>query len=170
MAIKGERRLVFALSDHGSFGWISRKAGRTSPIFFSRLRSLPVRKASFLRTAGVGVWGPIAAGVVLVQPFPGPGARIQISPAPAAPPRWSRDGKLYYMQYEKLMAASFDPQTGSAGPPKVPFQTRIVAARYGFFQYDATVDGRFLVNSLTSAYSSPLTLITGWNSAPNSHE
>ena len=119
--------------------------------------------------AYVGSWGPTAAGVILVQPFPGPGPRIQISPAPASQPRWSRDGKtLYYVQFDKkLMAASFDDQKGSASAPQFVFQTRIVAARYAFFQYDVAPDGRILINSLPSNYSSPLTLITGWNGGTN---
>jgi hypothetical protein len=67
------------------------------------------------------------------------------------------------MQYDKkLMAAGFDPQRGSAGAPQLVFQTRIVASRYAFFQCAVVADGRFLINSVPSNYSSPLTLITGW--------
>jgi hypothetical protein len=61
------------------------------------------------------------------------------------------------------MAVSFDPQTGSAGPPRVLFQTRIVELRIANWQYDVAPDGRFLINSLPANAASPLTLLTGWD-------
>jgi len=101
---------------------------------------------------------------IFVQPFPGPGRRIQISSAGGAQPRWSRDGRqiFYVAPDRKLMAVSFEPQKGSAGAPRVLFQTRIVAPSFAFFQYDVSPDGRFLINSFPSNSSSPLTLLTGW--------
>ena len=100
---------------------------------------------------------------IVVQPFPGPGGRIQISNA-GAQPRWSRDGRqVFYIQPDrKLMAVGFDPQKGAAGGPRVLFQTRIVATNFALFQYDVSPDGRFLINSFPSNSSSPLTLLTGW--------
>jgi len=104
--------------------------------------------------------GPLA---IFVQPFPGPGGRIQISNAGGAQPRWSRDGRqIFYIQPDrKLMAVSFDPQKGAVGAPRVLFQTRIVAPNLALFQYDVSPDGRFLINSFPSNSSSPLTLLTG---------
>jgi Tol biopolymer transport system component len=101
---------------------------------------------------------------IFVQPFPGPGARIQISNAGGAQPRWSRDGRqIFYIQPDrKLMAVSFDPKKGAASTPRVLFQTRIIAPAYFGFQYDVSADGRFLINSFPSNSSSPLTLLTGW--------
>jgi Tol biopolymer transport system component len=105
------------------------------------------------------------AGIV-VRPFPGPGPRLQISSGPAAQARWSRDGtQLFYIAPDKkLMAVSFDAETGRAGAPRQLFQTRIIAASLAGFQYDVAPDGRFLINSLPSG-ASPLTLLTGWNAA-----
>jgi Tol biopolymer transport system component len=106
-------------------------------------------------------------GGVFVQPFPGPGGRIQISSNGGAQPRWSHDGKrIFYMQADKkLMETTFDPQKGSAGAPRVLFQTRIVASNYVLFQYDVAPDGRFLINSFPSRSSSALTLVTGWTTS-----
>lgn len=101
---------------------------------------------------------------IFVQPFPGPGRRIQVSSAGGAQPRWKRDGRqmFYVTPDRKLMAVSFDPRTGAAEAPRMLFQTRIVAPNFALFQYDVSPDGRFLINSFPSSTSSPLTLITGW--------
>jgi dipeptidyl aminopeptidase/acylaminoacyl peptidase len=103
-------------------------------------------------------------GEIFVQAFPGPGAHIQISSAGGAQVHWSRDGKhIYYIQPDKkLMEVGFDSQKGSAGAPRVLFQTRIVASNFVLFQYDMASDGRFLISSFPSNNSSPLTLLTGW--------
>jgi len=103
---------------------------------------------------------------ILVQPFPGPGAHIQISNAPgSSQPRWSRDGKkIFFVQPDrKLMVVAFDPAKNTAGPPQVFAQTRIIVTTFGWFQYAISPDGRLLVNSLPSNNSSPLTLVAGWD-------
>jgi serine/threonine protein kinase len=111
--------------------------------------------------------GGRTGGDIFVQPFPGPGGRIQVSGAGGAQPRWSRDGgRIFYIQPDKkLMEASFDPREGTAGVPRMLFQTRIVAANFALFQYDVAPDGRFLINSLLANSPAPLTLLTGWTAA-----
>jgi eukaryotic-like serine/threonine-protein kinase len=103
---------------------------------------------------------------ILVQPFPGPGARIQISSVPGSTqPRWSRDGrKVFFVQPDrKLMVVAFDPVKRAASPPQLFAQTRIAVTMFGWFQYDVAPDGRVLVNSLPANTSAPLTLISGWD-------
>jgi eukaryotic-like serine/threonine-protein kinase len=103
---------------------------------------------------------------VVVQRFPIPGARIQISSiAGSAQPRWSRDGKrIYFTQPDrKIMVVSFDPIKESASPPKLVAQTRVTTSAFGWFQYGVAPDGRLLVNSLPASNSSPLTLIVNWD-------
>jgi hypothetical protein len=104
---------------------------------------------------------------ILVEPFPGPGRRIQVSIGAAAQPRWSCDGRqIFFIQPDrKLIAVSFDPRSGMAGAPRALFQTRIAAERIASWQYAVAPDGRFLINSLPSNASSPLTLISGWDDA-----
>jgi len=104
---------------------------------------------------------------ILVEPFPGPGRRIQVSIGAAAQPRWSCDGRqIFFIQPDrKLIAVSFDPRSGMAGTPRVLFQTRIAAERIANWQYAVAPDGRFLINSLPSNTASPLTLISGWDAA-----
>ena len=103
---------------------------------------------------------------ILVQPFPGPGAHIQVSKVPgSAQPRWSHDGKkIFFVQSDrKLMTVTFDPVKKTASPPQFIAQTRIATTSFGWFQYDVSADGHFLVNSLPANNSSPLTLVTGWD-------
>jgi serine/threonine protein kinase/Tol biopolymer transport system component len=103
---------------------------------------------------------------IVVQPFPGPGAHIQISVVPGSTqPRWSRDGrKIFFVQPDrKLMVAAFDPVRKAASPPQLFAQTRVAVTMFGWFQYDVPPNGRLLVNSLPSNTSSPLTLIAGWD-------
>jgi Tol biopolymer transport system component len=117
--------------------------------------------------AYVGQGGVAGGGGIVVQPFPGPGAHVQVSGAGGAQPRWSRDGgQLFYIAPDrKLMAVRFDPTNGTASVPRVVFQTRIIAPNLASFQYDVAPDGRFLINSFPSSGSSPLTMITGWKTA-----
>ncbi len=106
----------------------------------------------------------IPGGAIFAQPFPGPGGRIKISGGAGSQPTWARDGKqvFYIAPDRKLMAVSFDAQHKTAGASRVLFQTRIVAPNFVGTQYDVAADGRFLINSVPSNYSSPLTLLTGW--------
>lgn len=112
-----------------------------------------------------------AGRVILVERFPGHGGRIQISAGAGAQPRWSHDGRqIFFIQPDrKLTAVSFDPNTGTAGPPHVLFQTRIAAERIANWQYTVAPDGRFLINSLPANTPSPLTLITGWDVSLRQH-
>ena len=104
---------------------------------------------------------PGGAGIA-VRPFPALRPQMKISAGPAAQSRWSRDGtQLFYIAPDKkLMAVSFDPSSGRAGPPRELFQTRIVRVSIAGFQYDVAPNGRFLINSLPAG-SPPLTLLVG---------
>jgi DNA-binding winged helix-turn-helix (wHTH) protein len=102
---------------------------------------------------------------IAVRPFPALRPQTKISIGPAAQPRWSRDGtQLFFVAADrKLMAVSFDPRSGRAGPPRELFQSRIVRVALTGFQFDVAPDGRFLIKSLPAG-SPPLTLLAGCNS------
>ena len=105
----------------------------------------------------------IARDGLVVQRFPEPGQRVQVTAYGASQPRWSRNGRqLFYISADKkLMAVDFDPTNATVSAGRVLAQTRIIASSLTGFQYDVAPDGRFLVNSLNSD-TAPLTLMTGW--------
>jgi serine/threonine protein kinase/Tol biopolymer transport system component len=111
-----------------------------------------------------GRWIAYTASEIFVQSFPGPGPRVQISNNGGAQPVWSRDGMhvFYISRDKKMMEADFDPKSGTAGPPRVVFQTSIIAPDYIGTQYDVAPDGRFIINSLPADHASPLTLLANW--------
>ena len=88
----------------------------------------------------------------------------QMSTAGGDKPRWRRDGKeLYYLAPDRKMMAV----PVKLGPPFEPgvavplFETRTV----GFFPYDVSPDGRFLLNTPVESeatQSSPITIVLNW--------
>ncbi|HTC41616.1 MAG TPA: protein kinase [Candidatus Acidoferrales bacterium] len=102
-------------------------------------------------------------GGVAIRPYPGPGAKMQVT-GDGAQPRWSWDGRMLFsiQRDRKLAAVDFDPEKGTVSSPRVVFQTRIVATNLAGDQYDVNRDGRFLINSLPMNTATPLTLIANW--------
>ncbi len=108
---------------------------------------------------------------VYAAPFPGPGARYQISTDGGQQPRWRRDGKeLFFLSRDrKLMAVSV--KTGTTlkfGAPAPRFQTLAHEAITAeeFFTYDVSADGRrFLVNANSEQPGHhPVHIILSWAS------
>ena len=100
---------------------------------------------------------------LIVQQFPKPTKRVQITGYNSSQPRWSRNGRqLFYITSEKkLMAVDFDSGSGNVSAPRVVTQTRIIASDFTGLQYDVSPDGRFLVNSFVND-AAPMTVMTGW--------
>jgi Tol biopolymer transport system component len=109
---------------------------------------------------------------IYVQPFPGPGASVQISVNGGAQVRWRADGKeLFFIALDdRLMAVPIAlPSNGGspeAGAPVPLFATRVGGAVQSFSrqQYVVSPDGqRFLMNTiLQGAAISPITVIVNW--------
>ena len=107
---------------------------------------------------------------IVVQQFPGPGTRVPISSLNgSSQPRWNHDGrKIFFVQPDrKIMVVAFDAANSTAGPPRIFAQTRIVVTMFGWFQYAVAPDNRLLVNSLPANTSSPLTLLSDWETKLN---
>ena len=80
---------------------------------------------------------------IYVQPYPGPGAKLQISTEGGDGPVWPRNGReLFYRNGNKMMAVEIATQPSfSAGTPSMLFE---ISATSG--QYDVSSDGqRFLM-------------------------
>jgi eukaryotic-like serine/threonine-protein kinase len=91
----------------------------------------------------------------------------QISTAGGDKPRWRHDGaELYYIAPDRKMMAV----PVKTGPPFEPgvamplFDTNVT----GFFPYDVSPDGRFLLNTVSDVAaqtSSPVTVVLNWQAA-----
>ncbi len=112
---------------------------------------------------------------VYVQPFPGPGAKSQISGNGGAQVRWRGDGRevLYVALDGRLMSVPIvpgsKPDALDVGTPVPLFLTRIGGAVQSANrpQYIVSADGqRFLMNSLLDEPIAPITLVLNWSPAP----
>jgi Tol biopolymer transport system component len=103
---------------------------------------------------------------VYLTKFPSGGGKYQASLAGGSMPVWSKNGKrLYYLDpTQKLMAVDVELGKDSVrmGRPAPLFQTG-VRASIGGGGYDVTRDGRFLLINSTTESSTPLMLVTNWD-------
>jgi eukaryotic-like serine/threonine-protein kinase len=85
---------------------------------------------------------------VYVEPFPGPGARTQISIEEGYEPAWSRDGReLFYRAGSKMMAVRVKTAISfEASRPEMLFDAKYsTSPGFGSPAYDIAADGRFLM-------------------------
>jgi eukaryotic-like serine/threonine-protein kinase len=97
---------------------------------------------------------------IFVQPFPGPGPKVQVSTSGGRFPRWRRDGReLYYIgQDNVLMSTAID----STQPALSTGLSQPLFAISPNDWYEPSPDGkRFLVISTVSA-ASPITIVLNW--------
>jgi Tol biopolymer transport system component len=102
---------------------------------------------------------------IVVQSFPDPSTRRQVSSDGGSAPRWRRDGKeLYFVSSDsRLMAVTLEISPGSVEPaaPVALLQTRLAGVPK--HQYSVAADGRLLINEVVDdSASSLLTLILNW--------
>ena len=107
---------------------------------------------------------------IWVQPFPGPGAPIRISPNGGTEPVWARNGKeLFYLGENKMMAVTVDTRAGFTFKPPTPLFENHYAVMSQPPSYDVSSDGRFLMikgdaDSLTRA---PMQVSINWLQSMN---
>jgi serine/threonine protein kinase/Tol biopolymer transport system component len=104
---------------------------------------------------------------IVVQPFPEPTGKWQVSTNSGTQPRWRADGKeIYFIAPDgKLMAApvTVSGSTFEAGTPVALFLTRIASVGATLkHQYVVSGDGRFLINTVLDDDASPITLLLNW--------
>ncbi len=104
---------------------------------------------------------------IYVAPFPGPGAKWQISETGGNYPRWRRDGKelFYWSPDDQLMAATVRSDAVRMVVEEVRplFQMRRPGGGTRSF-YDVSRDGQRFLHSVPEDQnaSTPLTLVTNW--------
>ena len=102
---------------------------------------------------------------VVVQPFPGPGGRVQVSAGGGTEPVWSRDGRrLFYRGSGKLMAAEVRTTPGFS----VVAHDTVLTDSYTFAtnphaNYDVFPDGAHFV-FLEPDHSSEMVVVANWHS------
>jgi eukaryotic-like serine/threonine-protein kinase len=100
---------------------------------------------------------------VVVQPFPGPGGRVQVSAGGGTEPVWSRDGRrLFYRGSGKLMAAEIRSNPSFS----VIARDTVLADSYVFAtnphaNYDVFPDGTHFV-FLEPDHSSEMVVVANW--------
>ncbi len=106
---------------------------------------------------------------VVVQPFPGPGGRVQVSSGGGSEPVWSRDGKrLFYRGDGHLMAARIAAGSGFA----IAARDTLFADAFQFApnphaNYDVMEDGAHFV-FLKAATEGNMIVVANWNEAVRS--
>ncbi len=110
---------------------------------------------------------------IYLQPFPGPGDRIQASVGGGQQVRWARNGsELFYIAADQRLTSvrvTFG-ATGKLvlGAPVPLFRTESDSSFMTRQQYVVSPDGqRFLINAATDAIDPPsITLILNWKGTP----
>jgi serine/threonine protein kinase/Tol biopolymer transport system component len=97
---------------------------------------------------------------IYVQPFPGPGPKVQVSVGGGTLPRWRGDGgELFYVAPDRRLMAVSVVQSGSrleTGPPRALFTLLTTT------MYEPSANGqRFLVTAVVSQ-ASPISIVLNW--------
>ncbi len=97
---------------------------------------------------------------VYVQPYPGPGRRVAISPSGGDVPHWSPDGtEIFYRNGDQMLAVSVETEPAfTARKPRLLFEGRYET------DYDVSTDGRHFVMIRTEYASSPteIRVVLNW--------
>jgi len=110
---------------------------------------------------------------IYLQPFPGPGERIQVSAGGGQQVRWARNGsELFYIAADQRLTSvrvTFGANGKLVlGTPVALFRTESDSQFWTRQQYVVSPDGqRFLINAATDAIDPPsITLILNWKGKP----
>ena len=101
-----------------------------------------------------------AKSQIYIQPFSGPGQKIQISTGGGEMPRWAKDGtRLFYQNRRELMAV----QVGEAIRAKAPRPIRVFESASEFDQFEVLGDREFLMSIVDEVQSRPpVHVILNW--------
>jgi hypothetical protein len=101
---------------------------------------------------------------IWVQPYPGPGAPVRLSPNGGVEPVWAKNGReLFYLEGKRVMSVALNAgSTFDFKPATLLFES--VNAIYGQPpSYDVAADGRFLmVKQLGEPTESTMVVVLDW--------
>jgi hypothetical protein len=102
---------------------------------------------------------------IYVQPFPGPGPKLQISPDGGALPLWVRN-EIFYWNGDKLMAATVRTQPNfTADKPQLLFEGHYErAGTLPGRHYDVSADGQHFIVVKAPEHAAPvqLNVVQNW--------
>ena len=104
-------------------------------------------------------------GEVYVRPFPGPGARFQVSTDGGAEPVWASNGReIFYRSGNRLMVVDVTLQpTFSAGPPRMLFQGPYETALPANFTVSRDGQRFLMIKAVGASRDAPrLILVQNW--------
>jgi hypothetical protein len=111
---------------------------------------------------------------IMVQSYPGPGGRWQVSEGPAVSARWSKDQRqLFFLSQGAMMVVpvtSTSPFTYGRPEPVFSLRDLKTAPRWGSSQYDVTPDGKkfvFLLDRLREASPQQVNVVLNWTEELN---
>jgi eukaryotic-like serine/threonine-protein kinase len=105
---------------------------------------------------------------IYVQPYPGPGRKLQVSTEGGTEPAWNPNGReLFYRSGDRMMAVEVTTQPAlSAGKPRMLFEGRYVPTPATFPNYDVSPDGeRFLMlkpNEEEASAATQIEIVLNW--------
>ena len=187
-AVLREPTMIYpsAVSPDGSVLLYTRATGLSTDLWYVRLAGEPSPQP-FVQTAFSerdGQFSPDGKWVayqsneaghneIYLQPFPGPGERIQVSVGGGQQVRWASSGsELFYVAGDQRLTAlrvTFGPNGKPVlGPPLSLFRTEFDTSFLTRQQFVVSPDGqRFLMNAATDAVEPPsITLILNWKGRP----
>jgi len=158
------KSVVYQLDTSGADIYYRGLAGDTTPHVVSNTKALEVMP----RLSPDGRWVAFSTDEsgreeVVVQPFPGPGGRVQVSAGGGTEPVWSRDGKrLFYRGDGRLMAARLATGEGFT----VATRDTLFADSYQYApnphaNYDVMADGTHFV-FLKAASEGSMIVVANW--------
>jgi Tol biopolymer transport system component len=167
------RVLLYTVNNTGTSSeiWSLPLTGDRSPRVFVKSSAFHARDGQFSPDGKWVAYQSDESGrnEIYVQPFPGPGERIQLSPGGGTQVRWGqRSAEVFYIAADQRLnavPARIAANGGlSLGSPKPLFQ--VSAIRQLGLQYVVSADGqRFLLNTQTADPPS-ITMILNWKGKP----
>ena len=159
------RNIAYQLDTTGADIYYSALQGDTTPKPIAISRAIE----SMARISPDGRWitfvtDESGTNQVVVQPFPGPGARVQLSTSGGSEPVWSRDGaRVFYRGEGAIMAARLrtSPTLGVLGRDSL-FVDHFVHSTNPHANFDVSPDGAHLL-LLKPASEEQLTVVSNWS-------